>query len=102
MIMKASTRKTATVPTRPRRKKSGDLVKGVNDILIFELDIEHDEDLKPDALLESFPGYDQEWTIAYLTALLEEEFTIELVDEEMAKLKTVEDVHNIIRRYLTK
>jgi len=101
MIMKASTRKTA-VPTRPRRKKSGDLVKGVNDILIFELDIERDEDLQPEALLESFPGYDEEWTIAYLTALLEEEFTIELLDEDMAKLKTVGDVHNIVRRHLNK
>ena len=87
-------------PAKRRKAGSSDWVNGVNDILIFELDIDNDEDLKPDARLDSFPGYDDEWSSAYLTALIEEEFTIELPDEEMAKAKTVKDVHDIVRRYL--
>ena len=103
--MKSSNRKQAAIPAKPPKRKTSDtaaIAEQINQILIFELDIESDEDLKPEALLESFPSYDEEWTIAYLAALLEEEFTIELPDEEMAKLRSVSDVHHMVQRYLSK
>jgi hypothetical protein len=71
-------------------------------VLIFELEIERDEGLKPEALLADFPGYDEEWSIGYLTALLEDHFTIQLPDGAMARAKTVRDVHNIVPKYLPK
>jgi len=101
--MRASTRKTATVPVKPDKNNTADAIEQINSVLIFELDVEPDDDLKPEALLADFPGYDEDWSIAYLTALLEDHFTIELPDDEaMAKAKTVRDVHNIVQKYLPK
>ena len=103
--MKASNRKHASIPSRPPKRKRSDaaaIAEQINQILIFELDIEVDSDLKPEASLASFPSYDEEWTVAYLAALLEEEFTIEIADEAVAKLRTVGDVHNLIHRRLSK
>jgi len=100
--MKASTRKTAAVPIKPNKNSAADAIEQINEVLIFELDIEPDDNLKPEALLADFPGYDEDWSIAYLTALLDDHFTIELPDEAMAKAKTVRDVHNIVQKYLPK
>jgi acyl carrier protein len=100
--MRASTQKIKPIPIRPPTKKSADVQERIDEILIFQLDIESEEDLTPQRLLADLPGYDEDWTSSYLTALLEEEFNIELLDEEMAKLKTVADVRRLIQRSLKK
>ena len=80
-------------------KQTGSIKERIDQILSNELEVERDEDLTPTASLDSFPGYDEDWSISYLAALLEEEFTIDIPDEAIAKLKTVQNVYDLIARY---
>src|SRR5436190_9161732 len=98
--MKTPKAKSADLRSKPTRRPKASVSERINDVLIFELEIERDEDLTLTARLDSFPGYDDEWTASYLTALFEAEFGIELADEELPRAKTVQDVHNIVHRYL--
>ena len=77
-----------------------DRINGVDEILITELEIDHDEELTPNASLEMFPGYDDEWTDSYLVALIEKEFDIEIPDNLTPHFRTVQDVHDFAQSIL--
>ena len=83
-----------------KRKQTANAKKRIDEILIAELEIERDEELTPNAPLDSFPGYDEEWTESYLVALLENEFDIEIPDEVAPQFRTVQDVHNLAQSFL--
>jgi acyl carrier protein len=86
-----------------RKRKQTDHVKErIDGILIAELEIERDEDLtlNHNATLDSFPGFDEDWTQSYIVALLENEFDIEIPDEVIPELRTVEDVHKLAQSFL--
>ena len=83
---------------RKRKSKRQDarVKERVDEILISELEIEHDEDLQPSTHLSSFPGYDEEWTAPYLVAQLEIEFEIDLPEDIGEELRTIQDVYNAV------
>lgn len=83
-----------------KRKQTGSIKERIDQILITELEVERDDDLTPTASLDSFPGYDEEWTQSYLVALLENEFDIEIPDELAPQFKTVQDVHRLTESLL--
>ena len=83
-----------------KRKQTANVKARIDEILIAELDVERDEELTPNAPLDSFPGYDEEWTQSYIVALLENEFDIEIPDEVTPELRTVQDVHEIAQSFL--
>jgi acyl carrier protein len=51
-------------------------------------------------LLSSFPGYDEEWTSHYITALIEKEFDLEMPEALVWEFRKVEDVYKIAIPYI--
>ena len=83
-----------------KRKQTRNVKERIDEILIAELEVERDEELIPTALLNTFPGYDEEWTQPYIVVLLENEFDIEILDEITTQFRTVQDVHRLAQSFL--
>ena len=80
------------------KRKTKDLEQTINDILIEELDIQRDEDLRPSARLDDLGAGEEE--ISYIAAHLEHELEIDLPDDAEAQFTTVESVYNYMRQQL--
>jgi acyl carrier protein len=88
------------MPKRKTPKSRSKFKERIDEILIAELEIERDEELQPQALLSSFPGYDEEWTSHYITALIEKEFDLEMPKDLVWEFKTIDDVYTIAIPYI--
>jgi len=66
----------------------------VDQILIDELDIETDESLTPSTKIE--PTDDEDLLVEYILTRIEEELEIEFPDTAASKIRTVQDVYDLV------
>jgi len=68
----------------------------INRILKDTLDLKYNQEIKPEHNLVEDLGADS-LNVVEIVIGLEAEFDIEILDEEAEKVKTVQDVYNLVR-----
>lgn len=84
------------------KKNSGlaDCKETVDNILIEELGIENDEDLKPSLEIQTLTTDPDD--LVYIVVRLEDELDIIMPDDAEEKFKTVQDIYNCVDRLMNK
>lgn len=82
------------------RKKIQDRRKEIDEILIDELNIHPEHSLTPTTEIE--PQDEGDLLIEYILIRLEEQLAITIPDQAASKIRSVQDVYNLIDSFQTK